>query len=202
MITSERGMLDSLSAVLFDLDDTLLDSISARVRALQDVFKLAGILRPKAKDFLRDLQGTQLKTALLQLQTNHKIESNLFESYRSAYWLKKPGMISLYPGVKLMLEELHSRGVKLGVVTQKGREFEVEGHRVGALREMKELNIADVFSVIVGFEDVRYSKPHPEGIRLALGTLETHPQETLMVGDSYADIEMALAAGCWSCLAT
>jgi len=191
-----------LSTVLFDLDDTLLDSFDARVKALQQVFTRADILHPTAEQFLQSLHGTQLKEALTQFGATQEIETNLFEDYRQAYWTKGPGKIALYPGVKPMLEELHWRGVKLGVVTQKGRAFEVQGKLVGALKEMEELEVANIFSVIVGFEDVDYHKPHPDGINLALSRLAVQPGETLIVGDSAADIEAARAAGCWSCHAT
>ena len=101
-----------------------------------------------------------------------------------------------------MLEELHSHGVKLGIVTQKARVLEVEERYVGAAQELEELGVANLFSVIVGFEDVSDHKPHPHGINLALSRLSARPRETLMVGDSAADIEAARAAGCWSCYAT
>jgi len=191
-----------LSTVLFDLDDTLLDSFDARVNALQKVFTRADIFHPKAEQFLRSLHGTQLKEALTQFGATQEIETNLFEDYRQAYWTKKPGMIALYLGVEPMLEELCSHGVKLGIVTQKVRLFEIDGNCAGALKELEELSIANLFSVIVGFEDVSYHKPDPDGINLALSHLATQPRETLVVGDSAADIEAACAAGCWSCYAT
>lgn len=195
-------MPDPLSTVLFDLDDTLMDSFDARVKPLQQVFSRAGISHPGAEQFLRDLQGTQLKEALTQLGATQRIETNLFEDYRQAYWTKETGMLSLYPGVKPMLQELHRRGVKLGVVTQKVRVLEVEGRYVGAAQELEKLGISNLFSVTIGFEDVSNHKPHPEGINLALSRLAAHPGETLVVGDSAADIEAARAAGCWSCYAT
>jgi len=194
--------LDSLSTILFDFDDTLLNSFEARIKALQGVFKAAGIHRPGAAQFMRNLRGSQLKDALAQFEMTRIVETNLFEDYRRAYWTKEPGAISLYPGVKPVLDFLHSHGIMLGVVTQKGRIFEIEGRGVGALEELKELGIANLFSVIVGFDDVKKTKPHPEGINLALKHLEASPRETLVVGDSAADIEAAQSAGCWSCHAT
>jgi pyrophosphatase PpaX len=189
-------------AVIFDLDDTLLDSFDARVKALEQVFARAGVPQPRAEQFLRALQGTQLKDALTQLESNLKTGANLFEDYRRNYWTKETGTINLFPGVKLMLEELHSRGIKLGIVTNKGRKLEVEGCRVGALPELEELGIADLFSVVVGFEDVSWTKPHPQGINIALAQLMVPPEKTLLVGDSAADMIAAGAAGCRTCYAT
>jgi pyrophosphatase PpaX len=195
-------MPDSLSTVLFDLYDTLLDSFGARFKTLQSVFTQANITHPTAEQFLRSLNGTLLKDALAKLEETLKIENNLFEDYRRTYWAKKPGLIRLYPGVKSILERLHSRGVKLGVVTQKVRLFDIDGHSAGASKELEELDIADLFSVVVGFEDVSQYKPDPEPIIIALNNLTVQPREALMVGDSAADIESARAAGCWTCYAT
>jgi len=196
------GISNPLSTILFDLDDTLLDSFNARVQALQQVFARAGIPYPQAEQFLRSLHGTPLNEALAELEATRKTGANLFEDYRHIYWTKAPGMISLYPGIKRVLEELCSHGVRLGIVTQKARQLEVEGRWVGAVQELEELGVANLFSMIVGFEDVNHHKPHPEGINLALSRLAATPSLTLVVGDSAADMEAAKAAGCWSCYAT
>ena len=202
MVSGGYIMPDSLAAVLFDLDDTLLDSFEARVWSLQRVFTKSGISQPTAEQSLRDLHGTQLKEALAQLEVSLETIDKLFEQYRLAYWTQEPGRLRLYSGIKPMLKELLGRGVKLGIVTQKARLLEIDGRCVGAIKELEEMGIGDLFPVIVGFEDVSDHKPNPEGINLALSRLAASPGETLVVGDSAADIEAARAAGCWSCHAT
>ncbi len=189
-------------AVIFDLDDTLLDSISARVITLQRVFTSAGIAEQDAERFLRDLQGTSLSAALAQLARDLGIGVDLFLDYRRTYWTKEQGILKLYPGIKTMLSKLHEYGLKLGVVTTKAMNVEFEGNAIGARQELRELGIADLFSVLIGFEDVTLHKPHPEGINMALIRLEVAPGEALVVGDSSSDIGAAQAAGCQSCYAT
>ena len=78
----------------------------------------------------------------------------------------------------------------------------MEGRQAGALKELQQLGIAGLFSVIVGFEDVTFHKPHPEPVHLALDNLKSRPWETIFVGNSAADVGAATAAKCWSCLAT
>jgi HAD superfamily hydrolase (TIGR01549 family) len=202
-MTRGLNIPDSLSTVLFDLDDTLLDSWNARVYALQSVFSHANISNHDAELFLQKSLGTPLNEALNQLAVQQDLDSDsLFKYYRHCYWTKKPGLISLYRGVKEMLEKLHSLGIKLGIVTLKARFLEVEGRRAGTVRELEELGVDHLFSVIVGFEDVKHFKPHPEGIYLALNHLASQPHETLVVGDSASDIAAATAANCRSCYAT
>ncbi len=191
-----------VNTVLFDLDDTLLDSYRARIQALQNVFTRAKIAGLNAEQFLASLQGAPFQNALARLAGEHNIMDDLFVIYRRIYWIEQLDNIRLYPGIKVMLGKLKSRGYKLGVVTSKLRDSIFEGKRIGCTYELKEVDIIDMFSVIVGLEDVKKHKPHPDGINLALSKLGSQPQETLFVGDSAADIEAAHNAGCWSCLAT
>ena len=188
-----------ISTVLFDLDDTLVDSFTARLQALKVVFSAGNILNPTPEEFLRNLRGGQFEGGLKQLEASEGRDLDLFGSYRRSYWAKGPGLISLYPGIKSVIEELGARGIKLGIVTQKGWAFELEGRTVGASQELLELGIVDLFSAGVGFESVSNHKPHPEGIFLALDLLEAHAEDTIVVGDSRADMEAARAAGCRSC---
>ena len=190
-------------AVIFDLDDTLVDSFDARRHALEKVLLLAGIQTPTAGEFLTGLGGRQLFGALETLAPGRHIGgTSLSEAYRNFYWGKEPGLINLFPGIRTLLRDLHSSGCRLGVLTQKSREFEIEGRRCGASSELGELGVASLFSVVVGFEDVARHKPDPEGVEVALKELGVLPEEALLVGDSAADIEAARAAGCPSCHAT
>ncbi|MGD1119550.1 MAG: HAD-IA family hydrolase [Dehalococcoidales bacterium] len=190
-----------MNTVLFDLDDTLLDSFNARIRALESVFSQTKVSRIGAVEFLNSLRGSQLVESLERLAREQNIPDDLFICYRRAYWLEKPGRMRLYPGVKKMLNGLKSKGYKLGIVTNKGRCFEFEGQMVGCVNELEDVGILHLFDTIVGFEDVIDEKPHPEGINLALRNLGTKPRDALMVGDSAADIAAAQAAGCVSCRA-
>ena len=187
-----------LSTILFDFDDTLVDSLQARVNALGLVFNRAGI-DADAEVFMLGLKGRQLKNVLDDLEARDGRNLGLFEAYRSAYWGKPPGTIKLLPGVVEMLQGLHCKGFKLGIVTQKGRDVEIDGRRVGAWHELAELGMAHMFPVMVGFEDVSRYKPDPEGIHMALDQIQADAAASLFVGDGAADIEAALAAGCWSC---
>ena len=200
MNMAEKNTLPvSLSAVLFDLDDTLLDSFAARVRAVQDAFQQTGLKRINAEEYLRNLGGKQLNEAFVTLQVEEGRDLKLLDRYRRAYWHKERGSIRLYPAVEETLRTLYDRGVNLGVVTQKGGKFDLDGRGVGAWRELEDMGVFDLFSALVGFEDVTRYKPDPEGVNIALERLGAPPHETLLVGDSGADIAAAQAAGCWSC---
>jgi phosphoglycolate phosphatase-like HAD superfamily hydrolase len=92
--------------------------------------------------------------------------------------------------------------IPLAVVTQKSRHFQIDGVLAGVAVELEELGLAGLFPVVIGVDDVQETKPHPEGILMALERIGVQPENALMIGDTVTDIQAAKAAGCWSCLAT
>ena len=167
------------------------------------MFRIVGIRTPIAHEFLTSLNGRLPFGAIEKLAPGQRIEgASLSEAYVEFYWSKDPGLISLFPGIRSLLQDLNSSGCRLGVLTQKDREFEIEGRKSGAFSELSELGVASLFSVLVGFEDVTHHKPDPEGVHLVLDQLGVLSEDALLVGDSAADIVAAKGAGCPSCHAT
>lgn len=194
--------MSNTKAIIFDLDDTLLDSMALRVKSLNGVFRRAGLVGISAEYFLKGLRGGQLIDALESLERKIGIDDDLFEDYRQAYWISEDHEISLYPGVLELLQQLEKADMRMGLVTQKMRRFELDGHMAGASMEMEQVGISHFFSTVVGYEDVSNWKPHPEGVHLVMERLRVKPEETLVVGDSLADMKAARAATCRCCLAT
>ncbi len=191
-----------VSAVLWDFDDTLVDSLPARVESLSQVLRDVGMGDVDTRRFLQNLGDSTLEGSLASLAESRGRPTDLYRRYRSVYWTKDPAVLRLFPGVDEALEALGRHGVLMGVVTQKARTFEIEGVAAGASVELEALGIADRFAVVVGIEDVRRTKPDPEGVLKALQELGVPPERAVMVGDTLADIGAAKGAGTWSCLAT
>ncbi len=190
-----------IDTVLFDWDDTLIDSIPARVKALDNVFKTAGITGQNPEEFFISLKGTSFQQSLERLAKARGIKDDLFCLYRRTYWFDVKGADTLYPGVKEMLNGLKRDGYKLGIVTNKFRDSVFEGGQTGCVIELGRTKIKKYFSVIVGLEDVKEQKPHPEGINKAIKNLNVKPGQVLVVGDSEADMGAGKAAGCLTCRA-
>lgn len=187
-----------ITTVLFDLDDTLLDSFGLRVAALQEAFDAAGIADPAAASFITTMIGRQLTDSLDELAVRLNVAYDVTDHYRRAYWLHE-GRRSLFAGVQHLVERLHRRGVRMGVVTQKERRFEIGGRLAGVHRELEDLGLTPYIGVTIGFEDVTQHKPHPEPVHAAMRALGATPAQTLFVGDSASDIKAALAAGVRAC---
>jgi phosphoglycolate phosphatase-like HAD superfamily hydrolase len=200
-ISGKRGLPEGIRAVVFDFDDTLADTLQARVHSMRKTFEWAGITEPSADDFVQQQRGIPLPVSLGGLEAAQGLEKGMLQVYRSAYWVKQPGLLSLFEGVPELVDSLRAAGVPMGIVTSKSRDIIVEGRAAGTLVELAELGLDWLGPTTVGFEDVKSPKPHPEGIQRLLGQLRVTPEQTLVVGDSYADIQTAYNAGCWSCLA-
>lgn len=87
----------------------------------------------------------------------------------------------VYPGVRRTLEKLRERGTGQAVVSSR---------RLGPLeRGLRSCGLAAFFEVIVGLDSVLAPKPDPEGLLLALRSLQAPPQRAIYVGDRDVDLE-------------
>lgn len=93
----------------------------------------------------------------------------------------------LYDSVPAMVETLRTSGLKLAIVSTKYR------RRINQVLTREAL--LHGFDVVIGGEDVKQHKPHPQGLFEALERLETSPECVMYVGDSVVDAELAKRAG-------
>jgi phosphoglycolate phosphatase len=96
-------------------------------------------------------------------------------------------LTSLYPGVTDTVAQLRREGYRTGIVSTKFR------YRIEAI--LANHDAGGLFDVIVGGEDVRQHKPHPESLLRALARLGLQPAEALYIGDHPVDAQAAAAAG-------
>ena len=191
----------SINAVVFDYDDTLVDTFPARVEAARLTFAEVG-LPYDPTEFVETMRGSPFRPAFDEMSVARGWELDLMAVYLRHYWSKEPGFVYLFDGVREMLDALKQRGVTMGILTSKSHDILVEGRRAGTVVEAEELGIGGHFPHIVGFEDVTHHKPHPEGLERLMAHMGVIPSRTLVVGDSWSDVEVAKNCGCWSCLAT
>jgi phosphoglycolate phosphatase-like HAD superfamily hydrolase len=97
-ISGTRGAPGTIEAVVFDFDDTLADTLRARVHAMRKTFEWAGITEPSAGDFVQRQRGIPLQVSLDGFEAARGLEKGMLQAYRSAYWVKKPGLLSLFDG--------------------------------------------------------------------------------------------------------
>ncbi|MDT3427358.1 pyrophosphatase PpaX [Paenibacillus forsythiae] len=174
-----------IECVLFDLDGTIVNTneliISSFMYALEQHSQPA-ITREQMIPHM----GTSLPDQLKAF-TNLEDVSAMEASYRHYQVEHHDELIQSFPNVNEALEELRSRGIKLGVVTTKIRPT--------TIRALEMFDLLQYMDTIITLNDVTQLKPHPEPVLTAVSKLGASPEKTLMVGDSGVDIQAAKAAG-------
>ncbi len=172
--------------LVFDWDGTVVDSTMPIVRAVQAAYCDLGLAPPEEKA-ARYIIGLKLDTAFFHLSpdlSEGKIEA-LLERYRYHY-LQGDAEIPLFDGMRALLEKLDQEDYFLGVATGKSRK--------GLDRMLRQNGLMQRFHA-TRCADESFSKPHPEMLLYLMERLGVTPDETLMIGDTTHDIQLAKNAG-------
>lgn len=212
-------MAPRLRAVLFDFDDTLIDwsgvtqdwreveaeRLGRVLRFLDQRLSPTGIKleqlverytqRTRAAWMIAraNLRAPKMPLILQETLTELGIDAaDAFadEILRAYDWNVVPGTV-VFPDVIPLLNELRSRGIRLGVVTNSSqpmslRDCELREH--GLLPYFPDCRLAAA--------DVGYLKPHPRIFHCALERIGVAPEEAIFIGDNpIADVSGALDVG-------
>ncbi len=179
------------SAILFDLDGTLIDTISLYRRACIGGMKAVGLTL--AEDDFHDLyvSGASIDQWVRSRGGNDAMTPVVREERDRLYRQALQTNAEFFPGAEDLLRAVAKH--PKAIVTGSWRSY------VDALDECT--NITDHFEHIVTADDTNpFHKPHPHGFLLAADRLGVEPKDCLVVGDQMFDIEGAKAAGMTSCL--
>lgn len=172
--------------VLFDLDGTLIDSIDLIVDSYLHVFQTHQLPALSRAELIEGI-GTPLWTVFGGFTDDRAVIDSWIATYREYNLGHHDQRVVAFPGVTEMLRTIHGTGRPLGLVTSKNHS--------GAERGLRLIGVHDLFTVIVGADDVTHPKPHPEPVQRALGLLGAEPANAWYIGDSHHDIACGNAAG-------
>ena len=173
--------------VVFDWDGTLADSAARIVDAVQAAATASG-LPPRPPARIRSIIGLGLAEAVAALYPDEPVSARerLVRGYRESAVRTTATPVALFPGAGAALARLERTGLLLGIATGKGRR--------GLQRELRETGLQDRF-VAVRTVDECPSKPHPAMVEELMHACGATARETLVVGDTLFDLEMAGNAG-------
>lgn len=186
-------MSTPLRLVIFDVDGTLVDSQGDILGAMRHAFETEDLEVPSRTAVL-GIVGLSLPVAMSRLapQVSPALQDRLVEGYKAAYVDMRASVGAaqsspLYPGARDCLEKLHSLpDVLMGVATGKskrGLDSLITAHDLGP------------FFITQQVADFHPSKPHPSMILQAMTDAGAAPENTVMIGDTSFDMDMAQAAG-------
>lgn len=176
--------------VIFDCDGTLVDSQHNIIAAMQKAFGAAGRALPTPEAIRRQV-GLTLEVAIARMlpEADETTVAALAENYRVVVRALRAGeglSEPLYEGIQDLILALYHPEIFLGVATGKnlvGLEHTLTLH--GLRERFHTLQTADR----------ALSKPHPDMIHRAMAETACEAPETVMIGDTSFDMEMARAAG-------
>jgi HAD superfamily hydrolase (TIGR01549 family) len=100
--------------------------------------------------------------------------------YKSSYLEIARSEVELFEETQEFLEKLKIEGKELAIISTKSSKA-IEQH-------LKDFGISSLFSLVIGGDSVTNQKPDPEGIFLAIKSLQANPKTTIMIGDTKDDL--------------
>jgi len=180
-------MNNRFKLVVFDWDGTLMDSAAQITQSLANVItELA--LAVRSNHDLRNVIGLGLPEAIRQLYPNEgeAIVEKFADRYRHHFLADKQNPSVLFDGAIEVIKRLRADDYLLAVATGKSRR--------GLDRSLADTNSGDYFH-ITRCADETHSKPHPQMLLEIMDVLDVSPEETVMIGDTEYDLQMAVEAG-------
>lgn len=175
--------------IIFDWDGTLADSTAVIKRALQRAADDVGYPIP-TDDQANFIIGMGLKPAMEHAIPTLREEDlpQIIDRFRHHFLLGEEEIV-LFDGVPDMLASLKARGHWLAVATGKSRR--------GLDRAFDTLGLREFF-VTSRCADEGFSKPHPGMLHAIYDHIGMVAKDSVMIGDTTHDLQLAENAGCAS----
>jgi phosphoglycolate phosphatase len=177
-------------AVIFDLDGTLLDTLTDIADAANRALIRSGFPphdRRAYRWFIGDGSAVLMTRALPETQRSAEMVQTCLTSFIDDYNRNWHQATQPYAGMHDLLEKLHNRDIHFAVVTNKPHRFAVSmmAHYFGH----------SPFDPILGQQEGIPKKPDPAQALAAAEKMGVQPAACIFLGDSAVDMKTARNAG-------
>lgn len=176
---------------IFDLDGTLIDSktdIAHSVNYTLGCFNIPALEYSLIYSYVGNGVTTLLEKSLTS--TNKNIDTkDALRVFLKHYGDHLLDNTFLYPNVMETLKYFSEANMVL--ISNKPEKF--------IKKTLKGLNIDRFFPLVLGGDTLKTKKPEPEGINIAMNKYKSHPEKTVIVGDSGIDIDTGKRVGIQTC---
>jgi phosphoglycolate phosphatase len=176
------------SALVFDLDGTLIDSrrdITTAINRTREGYGLQPLTLEQVVTMVGEGARVLIERALAELPPDRVDEA--LPIYLNHYRQVCLDETRPYPGIEAMLEALAAI-YPMALLSNKGEELS----RI----VLRGLGLDRWFREVLGGDSLPTRKPDPSGLRLLAERLGVPPHSLLMVGDTRIDAETARNTGC------
>ena len=177
---ASSARFSQVGAIVFDFDGTLVDTHEAIWGAFDRVMRARGHAPPD-EAWVRLRIGRPLKELFVDAAgpfADATLERMVLE-YREEFVPLGRRLARALPGTVEVVRHFAPR-IPLAIATARTAE--------GALDLLDSLGLRDGFAAVVGIEQIRDPKPHPETVLLALARVGVPAERAVMVGDTPDDV--------------
>lgn len=177
-----------IKGIIFDLDGTLLNTISDLNNSINETFKLMNVDRINPEDKTMSQVGHGIKNLIIQAFKDTNVDIDLaYNTFLKIYSKKYMENTVPYEGIKELIDELNKLNIKIGVNSNKNDEYTKELIK-------KHFPSINLDYVLGKREDIKV-KPDPEGVNLIINKMNLNKDEVIYCGDSPTDVLTASNAG-------
>ena len=169
------------SAILFDMDGVLVDSLDSWWFSLNSALRAFNHKAITRNEFIEKYWGHDLYDNLDRMGLDHRIGTfcnNVYGEHLDA--------IKIYPDTRDTLEKF--KEYKKGVITNTPKDC--------TCRILKKFDIEQFFDSVTTSDEVPKAKPYPDIVLKACNVLDVKPEDVVLIGDTDSDVKAGRAAGC------
>ena len=182
-------MFNSIDAVLFDLDGTLIDS-APDLGAAADKMRTDRGMEPLPLIDYRHMAGAGAR-GMLGVAFGLTPGDADFDALKEEFFVNYEACMTqrtyAFEGVAELIAKIDQAGLKWGVVTNKSARF--------TLPLTRQMPLFGSARTIVSGDTTPHAKPHPAPLFEAARQLQVEPERCVYVGDDERDIIAGRAAG-------
>jgi len=186
-ILNQNFKISKPKFIIFDWDNTLVDSLELIRDSMQDTFAKFNLPPISKKEFTDHMR--MCSKSFIEKYFAKDSYDEVRKVFRDTYEQLAREKITLLPKAAEALEKIREENIKMAIVSNKSR--------ILLSMELIKLGLEEYFSSVVGSGDLEEDKPSPLPVLKALKDIGAEPSyEVWFIGDTATDMAAAHNSKC------